>query len=145
MRDGQIRPLITSSLPYPSPSTKHRPPMSPDTPPPLPDFAQLRKKLHIWRRAYWAGAILAAGPGWGLLGMGLGMLATFGAMEGDVAKSATQITTGIHFAIISRMVGFASCPVGVALLLVARRKTEALARQCAAIERARAEPVDARR
>jgi biopolymer transport protein ExbB/TolQ len=110
--------------------------MSSTLPPPLPDPVQLRKILHTWGWVFRAGIVLAAGPLWGLLATGLGMLRTFGAMNGNVADAARSITSGVTMALVGTAIGLGISPIGAVLIVLARSKLDRAKRQLSALEAA---------
>jgi biopolymer transport protein ExbB/TolQ len=107
--------------------------MSTQLPPPLPDGVAIRESIRLWKSVLWVGGALAAGPVWGLLATIVGMLRTFGQMNGDISQAATSITGGVATALIGTQIGLAICPVGVLFLVLAMRRIGPLKQQLAAL------------
>ena len=107
-------------------------------PPPIPDPVALGQSLRLWKAVLWIGGILTAGPVWGLIATLVGMLRTFGSMDGDIGQAATSITHGVSTALIGTAIGMVICPVGVLVLAFALRRISPLKQQQAALHAATA-------
>lgn len=77
-----------------------------------------KTKLNCWLGV---GILLALGPLWGIIGSVLGMILSFGAVTQSQMPAET-FAGNIGFALLTTVVGFILCPIGVALMVVSAVK-----------------------
>jgi hypothetical protein len=76
----------------------------------------MTSRLH--RYVACAGLALLLGIPFAWLGIGIGMLRSFGGTSGDISQATAQITSGVALALWSTIIGQSVALVGLVLLLV---------------------------